>query len=323
MPDKSVAEAAAEDLYRSGANMARIHATDCTYCGIIDYTQETTGHLDPVQLDRLDYLIYCLRERGIYIHLDMTAGRGFKAADGFTEEELEYASQNVRAVLFFDERIIRLEKEYIERYLTHRNPYTGLRYVDDPAIAVVQYTNENSITWYQIPGTVTAFDKALDLRFNLWLVDKYGTREALKAAWTNADGVCTLQEEEDPLVGTVIRPPLSCWGEPLTEWNNPPEDVRCPVRHAEFMKFLQEIEENTFKGVYEMIRKLGYRSAINLSNYPEAALDVKMNSLGDVTEKNPYWDHPIGPYSPLPSSILMKWHLLTPESTGMYTIPIP
>lgn len=298
MPDKKVAEAMAEDLYRSGANMARIHATDCTWGGIIDYSRDTTDQFDLERLDRLDYLIYCLRERGIYIHLDMTAGRGFKAADGFTEEELEYAAQNVRAVRFFDERIIRLEKEYIERYLTHRNPYTGLRYVDDPAIAIVQYTNENSITWYQIPGTVTAFDKLLDLRFNLWLADKYGSRETLQTAWTNADGVCALQSQEDPFEGTVIRPPLSSWGEPLTEWNNPPEDVRCPVRHAEFMKFLQEIEENTFKGVYKKIRDLGYRSAINLSNYPEAALDLKMHTLGDVTEKNPYWNHPIGDYTP-------------------------
>ena len=298
LPDKEVAEAMAEDLYRSGANIARIHATDCTYGGIIDYTQETTGQLDAEMMDRLDYLVYCLKEKGIYLHLDMTAGRGFKAADGFTEEELQYASDNVRAVRFFDERIIRLEKEYITRYLTHRNPYTGLRYVEEPAVAVVQYTNENSITWYLTPDTKTAFDHMLDLRFNLWLADKYKTREALKAAWTNADGVCTLGEKEDPAAGTVIRPPLSSWGEPLTEWNNAPDSVRCPIRHAEHMKFLQEIEERTFSEVYQMIRSLGYRSAINLSNYPEAALDLKMNALGDVTEKNPYWNHPIGNYYP-------------------------
>lgn len=298
MPEKKMAEAVAEDLCRSGANMARIHATDCTWGGIIDYSRDTTDHFDEARLDRLDYLIHCLRQKGIYIHLDMTAGRGFKAADGFTAEELECASTNVRAVRFFDERIIRLEKEYITRYMTHRNPYSGLTYAEDPAVAIVQYTNENSITWYQIPGTVTAFDKALDLRFNLWLLDKYGSREALQAAWTNADDVCTLQPQEDPQAGTVIRPPLSSWGEPLTEWNLDPGNVRAPVRHAEFMAFLRQIEEKTFLGVYEMLRGLGYRGNINLSNYPEAALDLCMNALGDVTEKNPYWNHPIGAYTP-------------------------
>lgn len=298
MPEKAMAEAVAEDLYRSGANMARIHATDCTWGGIIDYSRDTTDHFDLERLDRLDYLIHCLRQKGIYIHLDMTAGRGFKAADGFTEEELKYAAFNVRAVRFFDERIIRLEQEYITRYMTHRNPYSGLTYAEDPAVAVVQYTNENSITWYQIPGTVTAFDKMLDLRFNLWLADKYGSREALQKAWTNADGVCTLQETEDPFAGTVIRPPLSSWGEPLTEWNLKPTDVRCPVRHAEFMAFLRQIAEGTFLGVYKMLRSLGYRGNINNSNYPEAAMDLKMHALGDVTEKNPYWNHPIGEYTP-------------------------
>ncbi len=297
-PEKGMAEAVAEDLYRSGANMARIHATDCTYCGIIDYTRDKTGYFDAEKLDRLDYLIHCLRQKGIYIHLDMTAGRGFKAADGFTEAELEYAASNVRAVRFFDERIIRLEQEYIARYMTHRNPYSGLTYAEDPAIAIVQYTNENSITWYQIPGTVTAFDKALDLRFNLWLAEKYGSRERLQRAWTNADGVCTLQAGEDPFAGTVIRPPLSSWGEPLTEWNLGPEDVRAPVRHAEFMTFLREIAERTFLGVYQLLRSIGYRGNINNSNYPEAAMDLKMHALGDVTEKNPYWNHPIGAYTP-------------------------
>lgn len=297
-PDKKVAEVVAEDLYRSGANMARIHAIDCTYGGIIDYKQETTQNFNPVELDKLDYLVYCLREKGIYVHLDMTAGHAFKAADGFTEEELKYLSQNARAVRFFDERIIKLESEFITKYLTHRNPYSGLRYVDDPAVAIVQYTNENSITWYQIPGTRTVFDDVLDMRFNVWLCDKYGSREALKAAWTNADGLCFLGEGEDPFAGTVKRPPLSSWGEPLTEWNNPVDAVNPPIRHAEHMAFLRELEENTFKGVYKMIRDLGFKSAINLSNYPEAAVDVKMNTLGDVMEKNPYWNHPLGPYHP-------------------------
>ena len=297
-PDKKVAEVVSEDLYRSGANIARIHATDCTFGGILDYTQETTGNFDPVELDKLDYLVYCLREKGIYLHLDMTAGRAFKIADGFTEEEVKYLSSHARAVRFFDERIIKLEMEYITKYLTHRNPYTGLRYVDDPAVAIVQYSNENSITWYQTPGMRTAFDDVLDLRFNVWLCDKYGSREVLKQAWTNADGVCFLLDGEDPFAGTVKRPPLSSWGEPLTEWNNPVDAEHPPIRHAEHMAFLRELEENTFKGVYKMIRELGFQSAINLSNYPEAAVDVKMNTLGDVMEKNPYWNHPLGPYQP-------------------------
>ena len=297
-PDKKVAEVVAEDLYRSGANMARIHAIDCPYGGIIDYKQETTQEFDPVELDKLDYLIYCLREKGIYVHLDTTAGRTYKAADGFNDAELDYLSFKARAVRFFDERIIKLESEFITKYLTHRNPYTGLRYVDDPAVAIVQYTNENSITWYQIPGTRTAFDDVLDMRFNVWLCDKYGSRQALEQAWTNADGLCFLGADEDPFAGTVKRPPLSSWGEPLTEWNNPVDAEHPPIRHAEHMAFLRELEENTFKGVYKMIRDLGFKSCINLSNYPEAALDVKMNTLGDVMEKNPYWNHPLGPYQP-------------------------
>ena len=50
------------------------------------------------------------------------------------------------------------------------------------------------------------------------------------------------------------------------------------------MKFLQELEENTFKGIYQMLRDLGYRSAINLSNYPEAALGFELDT-GEIHPK--------------------------------------
>ena len=40
-------------------------------------------------------------------------------------------------------------EQYAKQLLWHRNPYTQLRYVDDPAIALVEIINENGLvqTW--------------------------------------------------------------------------------------------------------------------------------------------------------------------------------
>ena len=41
-----------------------------------------TMDLDPVSLDRLYYLIYCLKQEGIYVYMDLLTYRRFKSGDG-------------------------------------------------------------------------------------------------------------------------------------------------------------------------------------------------------------------------------------------------
>lgn len=41
--------------------------------------------------------------------------------------------------------MIELQKDYARQLLTHRNPYTGLEYRNDPAIVIVEINNENAL----------------------------------------------------------------------------------------------------------------------------------------------------------------------------------
>ena len=50
-----------------------------------------------------------------------------------------------KCVNFFDPYIIKLHKEYAQQLLTHVNPYTGKALVNDPVMAMVEITNENSL----------------------------------------------------------------------------------------------------------------------------------------------------------------------------------
>ena len=63
------------------------------------------------------------------------------------------------------------------------------------------------------------------------------------------------------------------------------------------MSFLIDVQAKTFTDIYDKIRALGYKSAINCSNQAERAVDLYLNSLGDVMEKNAYWNHPSDNYT--------------------------
>ena len=292
-PQKDVAEAIAEELYRLGVNMVRIHAN--TFGGgILDYSENTTQKFDEAFFDRMDYLIYLLKQRGIYIHLDLLTAKEYLEGDGFTAVEVNYFKQSgggngiAKEVRFFDERCIRLDKELITNILNHFNPYTEMKYCEDPVFAVMQYSNESCISWQQA-GIKNPFADELNDMYNQWLLEKYGNRTELAKAWTNDEGECALSAEEDPANGTVVHPAIGVWSEPTTNWLNNYVGHSSPVRHAEWMQFLYETEANAINGVYTLIRELGVKCPINVSNYVMGPVDRKVNSLGDVMEKNAYW----------------------------------
>lgn len=288
-PTKSVAESMAANLSALGANMVRIHATDMIYSSFIDYSAETTQTFSAEMLDRLDYLIYCLKEEGIYIHFDMAAGRIFYEGDGFTAEEAEEMQNRVlRGFLFYNDTASALIRKYIVDVLSHVNPYTGMSYAEDPAIAIIQYSNETSVTWVDSWQNGNILQDSLDEKWQDFLIEKYKTDENLRAAWTNVNGVCALRKSESLELRNVSRIPLLSWEEltisPLPTTIYASSDMR----HADYAEFLIEVETDAFQAAYAAIRATGYKGAINCSNYSQGPVDAYINSFGDVCERTAY-----------------------------------
>lgn len=153
-PTKKQAELIADRLAFFGFNAVRLHHMDFYFepKGIFkdvcpDYTDpqiKKTGVLSNAQLDRLDYLIYQLKLRGIYVDMNLLVSRHFTKADGVIDaDKLDMAA---KPASLFDPKLIELQKRYAKELLTHLNPYTNLRYCNDPVIALVEITNENSIS---------------------------------------------------------------------------------------------------------------------------------------------------------------------------------
>jgi hypothetical protein len=75
--------------------------------------------------------------------MNLHVSRTFNAQDGVPDGGaiLNFG----KGVTYFDPQLVELQKEYARQLLTHVNPYTGLALRDDPVMAMVEVTNENSL----------------------------------------------------------------------------------------------------------------------------------------------------------------------------------
>lgn len=181
MPTRDPAQAAERDATRAKAE-AEGRRNSVPPAGLIDGRRNDTQHLDPEALDRLDYFIAQLKQVGIYSNLNLNVGRQYKPGDNVPDSDLIWVA---KGMTYVGDRLIALQRDYARQLLTHRNPYTGNEYRNEPAIATVEIVNENSLyefwarnwlrgeltpggTHYQLDFTPHYAHK-LDVMYNAWL----------------------------------------------------------------------------------------------------------------------------------------------------------
>ena len=144
-PEHDYAKVLARRLAKIGINLVRMHQMDCQWHtpNIFNFTRgirNTNAHLDPESMDRLDYLIKCLKDEGIYVYIDMFTYRRFRSDEGV--ENAVSLMDAGKPYCLFSRKLIQLQKELATELWTHKNPYTGLAYCDEPAIVLAELVNE-------------------------------------------------------------------------------------------------------------------------------------------------------------------------------------
>lgn len=304
MPDSDAAKVMAQRLACTGVNMVRLHYAD-SYSSdgtqgntLIDYSKGNSRSMDSKAFDRLDFLIWQLKQKGIYIHIDLFVARNFLPGDDLDYPDSLVFGKPIKQLNVFNRRLITLQKEYATQYLTHLNPYTGLRYVDDPAVAVVQVMNENSIYW-SIEKEAPSYVAELDARWNGWLRERYTDTKTLDKAWTRLDGAQTLKNGEDLARGNIGRPFHGSGGQPHIDWKTDYLGVQSPARYADHIEFLEEIQLAFSMDMRAHLLELGVKCPINISNHSKGPSDTYAISAGEeVTENNGYWNHPMAGHQP-------------------------
>jgi len=288
-PSKEDAPVVAKHLARFGINCVRFHFLDSNgAASLFIEGREDTRALNPQQLDRLDYFVAELKKQGIYINLNLNVGRNYRKGDGV--KDYEYLGL-AKVINYFDEHVQELHKEYAGQLLRHYNPYTKSEYRHEPAVAVVELVNENSIVeaWFsdrllgkntnKRPGTwtdITAwYANQLTVRYNEWLKERLSSTE-LKALRDMA-GV-----KEDELIPRLTKNQFSA---------SPKKRF-----HLE-ATFYMELEHNYFQKMYRYLKEeLGLQALVvgtsdhnhGKTGYPLLTSTSQM----DIVDGHVYWQHP-------------------------------
>jgi len=179
-------------LRKMGFNLVRLHHMDNPWSSYSLFERDAdTRHLNTAMLGRLEKYIAEMKKNGIYVNVNLHVSRTFNSRDGVAGADsiADYG----KAVSYFDRSLWPLYKEYASQLLTHRNPYTGLRLVDDPVMAMVEITNENSLYRWWRDGLLKPFAaggrltlrhaQMLDQQWLAFLQQKYGSTAQLRSAW--------------------------------------------------------------------------------------------------------------------------------------------
>lgn len=181
-PSRTEAERLAKRLASFGFNVVRLHHMD-SYSIWGKSPNKTV--IDPEKLDQLDYLIYQLKEHGVYVNINLHVSRWLDEREGFPHRDKR--PRYDKGLGNFEPRMIELQRKYARDLLLHRNPYTGLTYAEDPAVAFVEISNEDALytvwNWGDLDELPDPYATTFRQLWNRWLKDKYGNTEALREAW--------------------------------------------------------------------------------------------------------------------------------------------
>ena len=179
-PEKELAPRLAGRMKQMGFNIIRFHHLDNRHI----LNKEKTA-LDPAMLDKLHWLMFQLRENGIYSNLNLHVSRVYNGL-GDLSKTFKYG----KALDRFYPPFVESQRKYAKELLTTVNPYTGLAPINDPMIAFVEINNENTISQLDridnlelLKGHVIGAE--LLRQWRSWLAHKYASFKDLQDSWSN------------------------------------------------------------------------------------------------------------------------------------------
>ncbi len=184
IPKKEDAPFIATRLFAAGVNAIRCHHMDTARWPRGLWNAKDGRTIEPEALERLDYFVDQLACRGIYVNINLHVGRAHSEYLGLPKTNREYD----KIFNIFTPALIDAQKKFARELLTHVNKYRKVRYADDPAVAIVEITNENSLFMWGSEQTLRTlppyYADILQSKFNAWLQKRYRTDQKLRNIWS-------------------------------------------------------------------------------------------------------------------------------------------
>jgi len=268
------------------------------------------GDINEIDLHGAWYMVAAFKQEGIYSTLSPYWG---SHTDNQASWNLGFEGGSLTGLVFFYEPVQEMYKQWLRRLYTEPNPYTGIPLKDDPAVAIIQLQNEDSLLFYtesQIRGKPR---EQLTRMFGDFLKKKYGSLEKAFEGYTTYENAWDLRGEDSVEKGTAGL--MQMWffsmdaKERAQRWDEPTRN-----RLTDQLEFYTDLMRNFNVEMEEYLREeLGCKQLINAGNWktvdPVLCDDAERYSYtpNEVIGKNAY-------YGSLHAGINTGWQIL-PQQT--------
>ena len=280
---------------RMGVNLVRLH----TVHGIVGQLRSSGAaegrDFDPERLERLDRYVSILKEQGIYMQWSVFWRGDLTEADGYPTDlyadlpDNGQGGKNPYGVINASRALQDIRWRYLEKLLTHINPYTGLSYAEDPTLAILEVQNEDSIffhaplTAFKNPDQLPLHSALFRQQWATWVKNRYQNDEALAAAWGDGLG------SGDTVDATELRI-YGAWEMNANGPSNPAELARM----GDFTRFLAELQREFWLRRREEIRSVGFKGVVLSTGWKAGgpggrAANLYADSALETIDRHGYW----------------------------------
>ncbi len=184
-------------LAKRGVNMVRVHGN-------------ITPESGEEERENLWRTVAAMKQEGIYTTFSpyWAVSSRVKPAMGVLDTGGEVGNHGL---LFFDAKLQEAYKSWMKQVLAEPNPHTGIPLAEDPALAIIQLQNEDSLLFWTSQGIKSEAGAELRRQFAEFLKGKYGSLQQALDAWASraSTGPCNRRWTRGtgpPLRATMRRP---------------------------------------------------------------------------------------------------------------------
>ena len=305
-----------------GVNLVRVHPLE-SVLGLLQPGPMGGRRLDPAALDRFDRWFAVLKSEGILSDWSCFYPHVITPDDGYPPElyaELpdRGAGKSSAGFVTFMDELQDAEWAWLQALLQHVNPYTGLAYAEDPALAIVEVRNEDSVFWHFPLNPLAAGDHPLHLallqqRWADWLRARYGDDSGLAAAW--GAGLRGADSVDNPSMGIYGAWQMHADGPDLGVGVVPAERARM----GDWIRFLAETQRAGYERRIAALRTAGFEgvtvtTAWRAGGAAAEAANLWTDAAGDAIDRHSYAGGGAGGHEVVPGPVNAGSHLTDPGS---------
>lgn len=312
-------------LAKHGVNMIRQHPV-MAHLGPL-----RNGAFDKQRLDQWDRWFATLKKTGIYMTWSMfypywvSPSDGYSLFDDLPSDRGRGGARSSSGLVTIVPELQDLEWRYTKALLLHKNPYTGIRYIDDPGLAVLEIRNEDSIFWHAPLNDVATgkrFPKhaaRIKQRWAAWLKKRYGSDAELRKAWGSG------AQRGD----SVDNPNMRVYGAWEMNSDGPRSNAAGRKRVGDWIRFLAEAQREGYARREKLLRDLGFKAVTVTTAWraggPAAdPANLWTDDAMDMIDRHNYLGGGAGGHDVKEGKVNNQTHLATPGggllAIGLYQI---